>query len=116
MVELATLSAPSFGCERRRVEDLLRSGRDLPEALAATGRLPRAVIEAVAVGEATGTTAEALDRVADRLDETAARGFTAAVQAAGFLTWSLVACLVATLVIRVAATYARMIHDAARLP
>ena len=116
MVELATRAAPGFGCERRRVEDLLRSGRDLPEALAATGRLPRAVIEAVAVGEATGTTAEALDRVADHLDESAARGCAAAVQAAGFLTWSLVACLVATLVIRVAATYARMIHDAARLP
>jgi hypothetical protein len=116
MVQLATLAAPGFGCERHRVEDLLRSGRDLPEALAATGRLPRPVIEAVAVGEATGTTAEALDRVADHLDETAARGFAAAVQAAGFLTWSLVACLVATLVIRVAATYARMIHDAARLP
>ena len=116
MVELATHAAPGFGCDRRWVEDLLRNGRDLPETLGATSRLPRAVIEAVAVGEATGTTAEALDRVADHLDESAARGFAAAVQAAGFLTWSLVACLVAAVVIRVAATYARMIHDAARLP
>jgi general secretion pathway protein F len=116
MVELANRAAAGFGCERRQVEDLLRSGRDLPETLSATGRLPRAVIEAVAVGEATGTTAEALDRVADHLDESAARGFAAAVQAAGFLTWSLVACLVAAVVIRVVATYARMIQDLTRTP
>lgn len=116
MVELASRSAPGFGCDRRRVEDLLRGGRDLPETLTATGRLPRAVIEAVAVGEATGTTAEALDRVADHLDESAVRGFTAAVQAVGFLAWALVACLVATVVIRVVASYARMIHDLTRTP
>jgi type II secretory pathway component PulF len=99
-----------------QVEALLRGGRDLPEALAATGRLPRAVIEAVAVGEATGTTAEALDRVADTLDQAAVRGFAAAVQAVGFLAWALVAGLVALVVIRVVATYARMIQDLTRSP
>jgi general secretion pathway protein F len=116
MVELASRAAPGFGCDRVRVEDLLRSGRDLPETLAGTGRLPRAVIEAVAVGEATGTTAEALDRVADHLDESAVRGFTAAVQSVGFLAWFLVAGLVAAVVIRVVATYARMIQDLTRMP
>jgi len=109
-------AAPGFGCDPARVEDLLRSGRDLPETLAATGRLPRAVIEAVAVGEVTGTTAEALDRVADHLDEAAVRGFAAAVQAVGFLAWALAACLVAAVVIRVVATYARMIQDLTRTP
>lgn len=114
LVELAGRAASGFGCDRARVEALLRSGHDLPEALAATGGLPRSVIEAVAVGEATGTTAEALDRSADQLDEAAARGFAAAVQAVGFLAWAVVAGLVATLVIRVVATYARMIHDLSR--
>jgi type II secretory pathway component PulF len=116
MVDLASRAAPGFGCDPARVEDLLRSGRDLPETLAATGRLPRAVIEAVAVGEVTGTTAEALDRVADHLDEAAVRGFAAAVQAVGFLAWALAACLVAAVVIRVVATYARMIQDLTRTP
>ncbi len=114
MVTLASRAAPGFGCDPARVEELLRSGRDLAEALAATGSLPRPVIEAVAVGEMTGTTAEALDRIADRLDEAAARGFSAAVQGVGFLAWALVAGLVATLVIRVASTYVRMIHDLSR--
>ncbi|MFM7207601.1 MAG: type II secretion system F family protein [Planctomycetaceae bacterium] len=114
LVDLASRAAPGVGCSAGRVEELLRGGRDLPEALAATGRLPRAVVEAVAVGEATGTTAEALDRVADHLDGVATRGCAAAVQAAGFVAWALVAALVAWLVIRVAATYARMIDDLAR--
>ena len=116
LVELASAAAPGFGGDRRRVEELLRGGRDLPETLAATVRPPRAVIEAVAVGEATGTTAEALDRVADSLDQAAIRGFAGAVQAIGFLAWALVAGLVATVVIRVVATYARMIHDLTRSP
>lgn len=114
LVDLASAAAPGFGCDRRRVEELLRGGSDLPETLAATSLLPRAVIEAVAVGEATGTTAEALDRVAETLDQAAVRGFAAAVQAVGFLAWALVAGLVALVVIRVAATYARMIHDLTR--
>lgn len=114
MVELASRAAPGFGCDRGVVEARLRKGHDLAETLAATGGLPRPVIEAVAVGEATGTTAESLDRVADRLDEASARGWTAAVQAAGFVAWAVVACLVAALVIRVAATYARMITDLTR--
>jgi len=114
LVDLGSAAAPGFGCDRRRVEELLRAGRDLPETLTATGRLPRAVIEAVAVGEATGTTAEALDRVAETLDQAAVRGFAAAVQTVGFLAWALVAGLVATVVIRVAATYAKLVHDLTR--
>ena len=114
MVELASCAAPGFGCDRIQVEDLLRSGRDLPETLAATGRLPPAVIEAVAVGEATGKTAETLDRVADQLDQAAVRGFAATVRTVGFLAWALVACLMAAVVIRAVATYVRMFLDLTR--
>lgn len=114
MVELASRVAPGMAADRRRLEALLRGGHGLPEALAVCGSLPRVAIDAVAVGETTGTTAEALDRVADRLDESAARGVAAAVQAVGFVAWAGVACLVAGLVIRVATTYARMIGDLTR--
>ena len=113
-IELASRAAATVRCDRRRVEELLRGGRDLAEALALASDLPRMVIEAVAVGEMTGTTAEALDRVADQLDDAARRGVAAAVQAVGFVAWVLVACLVAAIVIHVASTYARMIHDLTR--
>lgn len=114
LVELASAAAPGLSIERTLLEGRLRQGRDLAEALGDVGRLPREVLEAIAVGEMTGTTAETLDRVADRLDEAAVRGSAAAVRAVGFIAWAAVAALVATLVICVATAYVGMIQDAAR--
>lgn len=114
MVALASRAAPGFACDSDRVEQRLRGGSDLAATLAAVVGLPRVVTEAVAVGEATGTTAEALDRVADHLDETAARGLAAGVQMLGFLAWAVVAGLVVTIVVGVVGGYARMIEGLAR--
>ena len=114
MVALASRAAPGFACAPGPVEQQLRSGSDLAETLAGVVGLPRVVTEAVAVGEATGTTAEALDRVADHLDEASARGFAAAVQALGFAAWAVVAGLVVTIVVGVVGGYARMIEGLAR--
>lgn len=114
MVALAARAAPGLAIDPAAIESRLRRGDDLAAALAADGRLPRAVIEAVSVGEMTGTTAEALHTVAGRLDEAARRGFAAAVGAVGFGAWAAVACLVAMVVIRVVGSYAAMIEDAAR--
>lgn len=114
MVELAATVAPGLTNDRAAIEKRLRRGDDLATALRAESRLPRVAVEAVAVGELTGTTAEALDRVAEGLDAAARRGFLATVQAAGFAAWGLAAALVALVVIRVITTYAGIIQDAAR--
>jgi general secretion pathway protein F len=114
MVALASRAAPGFACEPGPVEQRLRSGSDLAETLAGVVGLPRVVTEAVAVGEATGTTAEALDRVADHLAEASIRGLAAAVQALGFVAWAAVAGLVVTIVVGVAGGYAKMIEGLAR--
>lgn len=114
LVALASRAAPGFACAPGPVEQRLRSGSDLAETLAGVVGLPRVVTEAVAVGEATGTTAEALDRVADHLDEASARGFAAAVQTLGFVAWAVVAGLVVTIVVGVVGGYARMIEGLAR--
>ena len=114
MVALASRAAPGFACEPSPVEQRLRSGSDLAETLAGVVGLPRVVTEAVAVGEATGTTAEALDRVADHLAEASIRGLAAAVQALGFVAWAAVAGLVVTIVVGVAGGYAKMIEGLAR--
>ena len=114
LVELASRAAPGFACDRGAVEAHLRGGSDLDETLAVAIGLPRVVTEAVAVGETTGTTAEALDRVADHLDEASARGFAASVQALGFLAWILVAGLVVMIVVGVVGSYAKMIEGLAR--
>jgi len=114
MVALASRAAPGFACEPGPVEQRLRSGSDLAETLAGVVGLPRVVTEAVAVGEATGTTAEALDRVADHLAEASIRGLAGAVQALGFVAWAAVAGLVVTIVVGVAGGYAKMIEGLAR--
>ena len=114
LVDLASAAAPGLSIERTLLEGRLRQGHDLAEALGEVGRLPREILEAIAVGEMTGNTAETLDRVAGRLEEAAIRGSAAAVRAVGFVAWALVAALVAMLVIRVASVYVGMIQEAAR--
>ena len=105
MVSLASAAAPGLAID---------PADDLAAALAACGSLPGEVVEAVSVGELTGTTAEALDRVAGQLDEAARRGFAAAVKGVGFAVWAAVAGLVAMLVIRMMKAYVGIIQDATR--
>lgn len=115
LVGLASSAAPGLRIAAGRVEERLRGGATLDEALAAAGRLPRTVLEAVAVGEMTGTTAESLDRLAGRLDEEARAGFTAAAGAVGFIAWAAVAGLVALVVFRVASFYVGILNQALTL-
>jgi type II secretory pathway component PulF len=114
LVSLASAAAPGLAVDPPEVESRLRAGDDLATALARPGRLPARVLEAVAVGEMTGTTAETLERQIGPYEDEARRGFTAAVQAAGFAAWAVVACLVALVVVRVVGVYAGMIQDLAR--
>lgn len=115
LVGLASSAAPGLRIVPDRVTERLREGATLEEALAAEGRLPRVVLEAVAVGEMTGTTAEALDRLAGRLDEESRAGFAAAVGAVGFIAWAAVAGLVALVVFRVASFYVGILNQAMTL-
>lgn len=115
LVGLASSAAPGLRIAAGRIEARLRDGATLQEALAAAGRLPRTVLEAVGVGELTGTTAETLDRLADRLEEEARAGFTAAVAAIGFLAWAVVAGLIALVVFRFASFYIGILSQATTL-
>lgn len=112
LVGLASQAAPGLRLDPVRIEARLRQGAALDEALAADRRLPRAVIEAVGVGELTGSTAETLDRLSVRLDEEARAGFTAAVAGVGWLAWAAVAGLIALVVFRFAAFYTGLISQA----
>jgi type II secretory pathway component PulF len=114
LVELASAAAPTLRMSGRAVESRLRDGATLAEALRGAGRLPRPVLEAVAVGELTGSTPETLDRQAERLAEEAREGFATAVGWVGWLAWAIVAGLVATIVIRFFSFYAGLIRDAGR--
>lgn len=115
LVALTARVAPGIGIGRDAVESRLRAGDSFHEALRSAGRLPRSVVEAVAVGEMTGTTAETLDREAALLEERARHGFTAAVEWIGWLAWAAVAVLVAAVVWRFFTFYAGLIQDALKI-
>lgn len=114
LLRLTALVAPGLSIDPDEIEDTLRGGATLADALHATGRFPRVVVEAVDVGELTGTTAETLDRLAGDLDDEARRGIAAAARGAGFLVWAAVAALIALVVFRIFSSYLGMIQDAAR--
>lgn len=112
LVTLTARVAPGLGIRRDVVEDRVRAGSSLVEALRERGSLPRSVLEAVAVGEMTGTTAETLDREAALLEERARDGFAATVAWIGWLAWAGVAVLVALVVWRFFSFYVGLLDDA----
>jgi general secretion pathway protein F len=116
LVAVASQAAPALAIAVEPVVERLRKGADLAEALAAgaRGRLPPRVLEAVAVGQLTGTTAETLHRLAGQLAAEARSGFTLAVRAAGMLAWAAVAIVSTIVIVRFFAAYASLIQDAAR--
>lgn len=114
LVRLASGAAPGLRIGADEIEVRLRAGATLDAALAASRRLPARVIEAVGVGELTGTTPETLDRLGRQLDEEARAGFAAAVTLAGWAVWAAVALLIALVVVRFFSFYAGLIDAAAR--
>lgn len=113
LVELAAGASPGLRISAAEIESRLRAGDSLDAALAASGRLPKRVIEAVGVGELTGTTPETLDRLAPQLEDEARAGLAAAVTLAGWAVWAAVALLIALVVVRFFSFYAGLIRDIA---
>jgi hypothetical protein len=72
------------------------------------------VLDAVGIGEQTGTTAESLGRLVPVFEERARRGFAAAAQGLGWAAWGVVAGLVVLLVFRVMGVYVGIIEQAGR--
>ena len=114
LVTLASSAAPGLAVDATALEDSLRSGSSMAEALDRTRRFPRRVLDVIAVGEATGSTAESLARLAGHLDDEARAGFEAAARGAGFLVWAVVAALIAALIMRIFSSYLGAIQNAAR--
>jgi len=114
LMELAGSVAPGLAVDPRWIEGRLLAGDTLSEALRASGRFPVTLVEGVAVGETSGTTAEVLARLSDQFADDARRGFEAAAKAAGGGVWLAVAGLIVLVVFRVFSFYVGMIQDAAR--
>jgi len=114
LVTLASTAAPGLAVDATSLEERLRGGSSLSEALEHTRRFSRRLLDVVAVGETTGSTAESLERLAGHLDDEARLGFEAAARAAGGLVWAVVAALIGMLVVRIFSSYVGVIQNAVR--
>ena len=114
MLALTAAVAPGLAIDPAAAAGRLRSGLSLTEMLRETALFPRRLLEAVGVGELTGTTVETLDRLADDCDDAAARGFAAAAGGAGAVVWLGVAAVVVLLIFRLFSTYVGILQGAAR--
>lgn len=112
LLELAAGVAPGLAVDPLAVEERLRRGATLAEALDRTGRFPLRVLEVLAVGEATGNVPETLDRLAGQLDDEARAGFEASAQAAGWLVSAAVAVVIAVIIMRIFSVYLGTIQSA----
>ena len=66
------------------------------------------------LGEATGNTAEVLDRIAGEFDDESRRGFEAAARGVGFAVWAAVGGLIGLVIFRIFSFYVGAIQDALR--
>ena len=112
LTTLASTAAPGVRIDAAALEDRLRAGATLAEALRETGRFDDRLLHAVAVGEATGNTAEVLDRIAGEFDDESRRGFEAAARGVGFAVWAVVAGLIALVIFRIFSFYVGAIREA----
>lgn len=113
-VGMAAMVVPALAVDADAVRGLLRSGLSLSDVLRRTQRFPASVVEAVAVGEATGTVPERLDRLADFLDDEATRRFRVAARSAAWTCWAAFAAVVIVIVFRVFTGYLAILQDAGR--
>jgi type II secretory pathway component PulF len=114
LVGLASRAAPGLALDPHDIEERLRQGDTLAEALAAAGRLPTEVIDAVGLGELSGTVAESLGRLVPEQLAAARRGYAAAVGVVGAAAWVAVAGLVVLVVFRVMGVYVGILQEAGR--
>lgn len=114
LVKLAGAVAPGLAIPGDVLEDRLRSGATLAEALAASGRIPPRILSAVGVGELTGSVPEVLERHAGEFDDEARRALEAAAQGVAWGIWAATAVVVGAIVIRFFMGYVRIIQGVIR--
>jgi type II secretory pathway component PulF len=114
LLTLAAAVAPGLAIPIDRLEERLRRGASLAEALEASGRFPQRIVRAVGVGELTGNVPEVLDRHAGEFDDEARRSLEAVAQTVAWGIWALTAVIIAVIVIRFVSMYARLIQGAGR--
>jgi len=112
LVSMGALVAPGMAIDKTWLEERLRGGATLAEALQSSGRVMPRIVTAVGVGELTGSVPEVLERHAAEFDDEARRSLEAAAQGVAWGIWVLTAGVVIVIVVRFFMAYVRLIQNA----
>lgn len=113
-VALGTAAAPALAVDAERLRAEIRGGLTLHESLRRCDLFPPPLIEAIAVGEMTGTVPERLERLADHFDDEATRRFQLAATMAAWTAWAAFALAVIIVAYRIFTGYLAILQDAGR--
>lgn len=94
-----------FIAATRSINESLRAGDELHDALAPTGLFPAEFLEMVYVGETSGTIPETLDRLSPHLEDDARRTLDLLAGMLGWGVWILVAAFIIFLIFRIVFWY-----------
>lgn len=103
-----------FTSQNERIWQSIRGGKEIHEALAATGEFPRDFLDAVEVGEDSGRLVESMQTLSKQYQEEARAAMTLLTVLGGVLVWCLVAGLIIMMIFRLAGFYLGTINDAVK--
>ena len=90
----------------------IEQGREIHEALAATRAFPPEFLETVAVGESSGSLAEAMGRLSEQYEQRADAAIETLSMLASLAVWAIVAALIIWMIFRLAFFYLNILYGA----
>ncbi len=93
------------------VASSIERGMTITDSLAFTGVFPRDLLDAIAVGEQSGSLVETMRRQSEDYQQRAATAMSLLAQMLGYLVWALVAGLIIMLIFRIFSSYTNMLLD-----
>lgn len=108
-VALASTGNPYYTSHRRQVDDLIRQGSDMHEALAETQLFPGDFLGHLRAAEQAGQVPETMERLSKQYERQAQDAWGSLTVFAGVITWVLVAAVIIAIIVRLASFYAGII-------
>ncbi len=95
-----------------RAVDAVAKGASFGDAFDVSGVLPAEFIEAVRIGEISGTETESLDRLAEQYQDRAKRALNTIAMIASFTIWLTIILVIGGIVLYMGLKYIQLIYDA----
>jgi type IV pilus assembly protein PilC len=114
-LSLQTMQNAYYSEHIAEINQSIRRGQEVHEALSSAGVFPNDFLDALEVGERSGRLPETMAKLSEQYRDRAERAMAALTQIAGFLVWAMVAAMIVFVIFRLASFYIGQIDEAARM-